>query len=168
MNQKFYKKYGIIRESIKKDILFFWIPFFSIFLLGLVFSNLNKYGGFFSLLTRLINRPQNVFLLSLQNVFGLFLLIIGLIIMLIAQFTLGRNYSGFLIIRKNHELITHGIYHFIRHPIYLGLIIGILGIPVITSSITGFIVMMLSVPFILIRINIEEELLIAEYGIKYK
>ena len=88
--------------------------------------------------------------------------------MCFAQFTLRRNYSGFLIIQKNHELITHGIYHFIRHPIYLGLIIGILGIPVITSSIAGFMVMLLSVPFILIRINIEEELLIAEYGIKYK
>jgi hypothetical protein len=40
-------------------------------------------------------------------------------------------------IREDHQLITHGIYRFTRHPIYLGALLVSIGVPVYASSLLG-------------------------------
>jgi len=44
-----------------------------------------------------------------------------------ARVTLGRNWSANPTIKEGHELITRGPYHFVRHPIYTGILLGLLG-----------------------------------------
>jgi protein-S-isoprenylcysteine O-methyltransferase Ste14 len=42
-----------------------------------------------------------------------------------ARRILGRNWSGFVMIKQDHELIQRGPYRFVRHPIYTGIILEV-------------------------------------------
>jgi protein-S-isoprenylcysteine O-methyltransferase Ste14 len=99
---------------------------------------------------------------------GLGMVLLGGIIRLVAIATLKKNFSGALRIREGHTLIKTGIYHWIRHPAYLGAIILFLGIPVMLSSVLGFLVTFLLVPYLLHRIKLEERMLIGRFGPEYE
>ncbi len=88
--------------------------------------------------------------------------------MLVGQATLWRNYSGTVVIREDHQLITHGIYRFTRNPIYLGAIMVFTGLPVYAASMYGFLTSLVLIPIILNRIRLEEELLTEEFGDAYR
>ena len=98
---------------------------------------------------------------------GVGMILLGLIIRIVAIGTLKKNFSSRLRIREGHTLVRNGIYHWIRHPAYLGLILIILGIPVLLSSVLGFLVMLLIVPLLLHRIKLEERMLIGWFGAEY-
>ena len=58
---------------------------------------------------------------------GTILCIAGLIFCVWARFTLGRNWSGVVTLKGGHELITSGPYAIVRHPIYTGILVMIIG-----------------------------------------
>ena len=66
---------------------------------------------------------------------GFLIIIIGLIVMLIAIKDLGSNLSPFPRPIPKGNLITSGIYRFIRHPMYYSLILISLGVFIIKLSI---------------------------------
>ncbi len=88
--------------------------------------------------------------------------------MIVGQITLWHNYSGMVIIREDHQLITHGIYRFTRNPIYLGGIMAVTGLPVYAASLYGFLTSLVLIPIILNRIRLEEKLLTDEFHDAYK
>ena len=100
--------------------------------------------------------------------FGAFLLITGIFVILMAMSSLGRFYSPFLVIKKDHQLIQDGIYRHLRHPFYFGSLLFSFGIPLILSSLIGFGIMLLVIPILLGRIRIEEGMLLEEFGEEYK
>jgi protein-S-isoprenylcysteine O-methyltransferase Ste14 len=161
----FLKRHGIVRNAIRKDILYFAIPALLIFPAGLVLSYraLDERSGVVSTLWNLVRQPSSFHFLSVQNIVGLALFVTGLIIMIVGQATLFRNYSSTVVIRKDHQLITHGIYRFTRNPIYLGGIMAVTGLPVYAASLYGFLTMLVLIPIILNRIRLEEELLTEEF-----
>ena len=65
---------------------------------------------------------------------GLIIIIIASIIMLLAIKDLGSNLSPFPRPIANGNLITSGIYRFIRHPMYYSLILISLGVFIINLS----------------------------------
>lgn len=69
---------------------------------------------------------------------------------------------------EGHRLVTEGYYKHIRHPIYLGEIGRIFGWAITLSSLYGLVFMMLGLAFLLIRIEIEEKMLINAFGEEYK
>ena len=160
----FLSRHGIVRNAIKKDILFFGIPAFTVFLLGLIVSGRDGYDGLVEAIWELVKDPQNLRLLSIWNIAGLTLCVVGLTIALVAVFTLRRFYLSTLVIREDHQLITHGIYRFTRHPVYFGVLIAIMGVPVYAPSLYGFLVLSLLIPIFLNRIRMEEEMLTEEFG----
>jgi protein-S-isoprenylcysteine O-methyltransferase Ste14 len=101
-------------------------------------------------------------------IIGVSMIIIGMLIRMMAIMTLKANFSGMLRIREGHTLTKNGIYRWIRHPAYLGAIILFLGIPVIASSIIGFLVMFLLVPYLVHRIKLEEKMLTERFGAEYE
>jgi protein-S-isoprenylcysteine O-methyltransferase Ste14 len=58
---------------------------------------------------------------------GAFLTAGGLLFTVWARLHLGRNWSGSVTIKKGHELVMSGPYALVRHPIYTGLLLALLG-----------------------------------------
>jgi protein-S-isoprenylcysteine O-methyltransferase Ste14 len=98
---------------------------------------------------------------------GLTLFTIGGVLRLWPVFVLGRRFSGLVAIQPGHTLVTSGIYGSIRHPSYLGLLIGALGWGLAFRSWVGVLLVVLTVPVILARIRAEEALLHTQFGAEY-
>jgi len=67
---------------------------------------------------------------------GFILSIIGVVISISARKEIAANWTGphNYQIKKNHSLITSGIYQYIRHPIYLGMGIDFIGVELLVQS----------------------------------
>jgi protein-S-isoprenylcysteine O-methyltransferase Ste14 len=148
---------GIVRNAIREDVLVFALPAFFVYCAGLVVSAWH-----------LVSQQESLFVLSVQCIVGLALIGIGFAILFVSVGTLRRSYSSTLVVREDHQIITHGIYRFTRHPIYLGAILVCVGVPVSVSSVYGFLIMAALVPLILNRIRIEERMLTEEFGDEYR
>ncbi|MCJ7739132.1 MAG: isoprenylcysteine carboxylmethyltransferase family protein [Anaerolineae bacterium] len=166
----FLKRHRIVRNSIKKDLLCFALPGITVWTIELILCETHGdgYSGFWGFVWGLVKRPQTLSTVPVQRLIGLTLIIIGLSVMVVGQVTLRRNYSGTVLIREDHQLVTHGIYRFTRNPIYLGGIIVSAGLPVYTASLYGFLASLVLIPLILNRIRLEEELLTAEFPDAYQ
>ncbi|MCP3994930.1 MAG: isoprenylcysteine carboxylmethyltransferase family protein [bacterium] len=167
----FLERHGVVRNSIRKDLIQFALPALTVFIIELRFCVQDGFENFWGTVWGLIKQPGNLTLLPAQSIMGLALFFTGLTIMLVGQTTLWRNYSGTVLIREDHQLITHGIYRFTRNPIYLGGIMAITGIPVYASSLYGFLSSLVLIPLILNRIRLEERLLTEEFQdafVRYK
>ena len=66
---------------------------------------------------------------------GFLIIIIAFIILLVSIKDLGRNLSPFPRPKNNSNLVTKGIYRFIRHPMYYSVIFISLGVFLIKLSI---------------------------------
>jgi len=160
--------HGVIRHAIKKDLLLFGIPALVVLLSGLIVSARGGYDGLTETLWKLATGKRELSELSAANILGLALLLVGLTIALVAHFTLKRSYSSGLVIREDHQLVTHGIYRYVRHPIYFGSLVAIMGAPTYASSGYGALVLSALVPLVLLRVRIEEGLLIEQFGDEYR
>lgn len=58
---------------------------------------------------------------------GWLLVLLGLGLACWARYTLGRNWSGTVQLKQGHELVTRGPYRWVRHPIYTGILLAIVG-----------------------------------------
>ncbi len=163
----FLARHGIVRNAVRKDIFQFAIPAIILFFIELLFCA-DSLTGFWGTIWGLVKQPQNLSMFPVLRIVGLALYIVGLTIMIVGQVTLRRNYSGTVVIRVDHQLITHGIYRFTRNPMYLGLIMVVTGIPVFAASMYGFLISLLLIPIILNRIRLEEELLTEEFQDAYQ
>ena len=76
--------------------------------------------------------------------------------------------TPFLQIVEDQRLVTDGYYKHIRHPIYLGEIGRALGLVITLSSLYGLVFMIIGLVFLLIRIEIEEKMLIEAFGEEYR
>lgn len=79
----------------------------------------------------------------------------------------GLSQTKRLLITDDHPLITDGLLRIIRHPLYLGRITMQFGIALLCSSLWGAVLMAISALFFVIRMQIEEEMLIDEFGDAY-
>ena len=86
-----------------------------------------------------------------------------------AMLTLGEYWSVQIEIRESHKLIKEGPYRYLRHPAYLSNLMAYLGIPLIANAYYTLIGMLLIyVPFNLIRLYLEEKELIRKFGEEYE
>lgn len=99
---------------------------------------------------------------------GVFLFAVGGALRLWPVFVLGERFSGLVAIQPGHTLVITGMYRFIRHPSYLGLLVIALGWGLAFRSGLGALLAALMVPPILARIRAEERLLREEFGTAYE
>jgi protein-S-isoprenylcysteine O-methyltransferase Ste14 len=62
----------------------------------------------------------------------------GMVVMIWSRITLSDNWSANIVFKEGHELITNGPYAFVRHPIYSGLLLMILGTAVYSGTLDVF------------------------------
>ncbi len=98
---------------------------------------------------------------------GVFLFAAGGALRLWPVFILGDRFSGLVAIQPDHKLVTTGVYSVIRHPSYLGLLVGALGWGLAFRSGVGVILAALLIPPLLARISAEERLLRSQFGDEY-
>ncbi len=82
-------------------------------------------------------------------------------------FVLGRRFSGLVAIQPGHRLVTTGVYHHIRNPSYLGLLISSLGWGLAFRSGVGVILTLLLLPPLIARMHSEERLLRQQFADEY-
>src|SRR5438874_845112 len=64
---------------------------------------------------------------------------LGLLFAVWARLALGRNWSGTVTIKTNHQLIRRGPYRWIRHPIYTGMLAALLATAIAQGLLSGLV-----------------------------
>jgi protein-S-isoprenylcysteine O-methyltransferase Ste14 len=98
---------------------------------------------------------------------GVVLFAVGGALRIWPVFVLGHRFSGLVAIQPGHTLVTSGVYRFIRHPSYLGLLINSLGWGLAFRSAVGVLLTLLILLPLLARIRAEERLLRSQFGDDY-
>jgi protein-S-isoprenylcysteine O-methyltransferase Ste14 len=152
-----------IREDWSKN------PVYNVVILGLFLLNPLFVVGAFYEKERIILNFFPIWSSEIITFFGLILLFIGGIIGVTGRIQLSRFGSGVLQIEEDHELVTSGIFSVIRHPIYSGGMIGVLGLFIAFNSVF----MMLGVSALYFgvmrhRLIFEEDMLVEEFGDEYR
>lgn len=91
----------------------------------------------------------------------------GMVLMIWARKTLDRNWSANITLKENHELVTSGPYKYIRHPIYTGLSLMVLGVVVYINTLAFTIFFILFFFGAYYKAKKEEKLLISHFSNKY-
>lgn len=91
---------------------------------------------------------------------GVILMIIGQIIFLTAR-SQNNFFSSVVRIQKErvHVVIDTGLYKIVRHPGYLGMILSLMGLPLVTTSIWSIIPTLIAITLLLIRTSLEDKTL---------
>ena len=85
-----------------------------------------------------------------------------------AHADLGVNWSPSLEIREKHEFITRGIYGVIRHPMYASQWLLAFATPLLLQNwIAGFLNLLVFIPFYLLRVKAEEQMMLDSFGEQY-
>jgi len=96
-------------------------------------------------------------------------LVLGLWLFYRSHADLGANWSITLAVREEHQLITHGVYRWVRHPMYLALLIYSTGqalvLPNWLAGPSYGVAMVLLVAF---RVGPEERMMLEEFGEEYE
>jgi protein-S-isoprenylcysteine O-methyltransferase len=100
------------------------------------------------------------------GVIAVILCALGIALALWARYYLGKNWSALPSIKEGHELVTSGPYRYVRHPIYTGIIVAMLG-PMLTSSSIWFIIFFGMCFTFVWRIRKEEQFMTELFGEKY-
>lgn len=93
--------------------------------------------------------------------------IAGLAFMIWSRVTLGRNWSGRIAIKENHQLITSGPYSLVRHPMYTGFILAFFFSVVLLGEMRGAVALGILLTGILMKIQLEEKFVREVFGQRY-
>jgi protein-S-isoprenylcysteine O-methyltransferase Ste14 len=99
---------------------------------------------------------------------GFVLVALGLAFSVAARIWLGRNWSSMVTLKRDHELIRSGPYRWVRHPIYTGLLLAVLGSTIALGQWRGLIALALIAAAFLRKISIEERFLASQFGAAYR
>lgn len=97
---------------------------------------------------------------------GIVVCLSGFALALWARVYLGRNWGTPMTLRVGHELVTGGPYAYVRHPIYSGILIAMLG-----STLAGGVAWLVGAvvfgAYFLVSARAEEKLMLAQFPIEY-
>jgi len=98
---------------------------------------------------------------------GLALTTAGVAFAITARLWIGRNWSGRVTIKEQHELIQNGPYSLVRHPIYSGFLLALLGTAIVQGELRGFIGFALAALGWTFKLRTEEAFLAQQFGNEY-
>ncbi len=81
--------------------------------------------------------------------------------------SLGKNVTDTVAIRKEHSLVTHGPYHWVRHPMYSSGFLLFFGFSLLTANWFIGVTAILGLIPLVVRTATEETKLIEEFGDEY-
>ena len=99
---------------------------------------------------------------------ALALTVAGLAFTLWARVHLGRNWSGTVTVKEGHELIRTGPYAYVRHPIYTGLLVALLGSAVACGEVGALIGFAIVTAALVRKLRIEERFMLESFPEQYR
>lgn len=99
---------------------------------------------------------------------GLAVEAMGLFLTIWARRHLGRNWSGEITIKVDHQLIRSGPYKLLRHPIYTGLLAMYTGIAIVTGEWLAIVGLAMAIFAYWRKIRLEEANLKVAFGADYE
>ena len=121
----------------------------------LLFGHLNDWGW---LNLRLVPRVPAMWTT------GLLLTAAGVALSIWARLSLGSNWSGMVTLKKDHVLVRKGLYRWIRHPIYTGILLGMVGSAMINGHLRGWVGAAVVFTAFYFKARREERFLQEEFG----
>ncbi len=100
------------------------------------------------------------------RVLGMVILVAGLGLAVWARIYLGRNWGMPMTQKAEPELVTSGPYRFVRHPIYSGILLGVLG-TALATNIYWLIALALGGAYFIYSATVEERLLTSTFPDAY-
>lgn len=101
------------------------------------------------------------------KVIGLALLLLSLIWTLLAQAQMGNSWRIGIDARHKTELVRGGVFRLSRNPIFLGMILTLVGLFLVMPNVLTLLILILGFVLIQIQVRLEEEYLIGIHGEKY-
>ncbi|MEJ8812769.1 isoprenylcysteine carboxylmethyltransferase family protein [Variovorax ureilyticus] len=98
---------------------------------------------------------------------GAALTLAGLMFSVWARRYLGRNWSGIVTVKRDHELITTGPYSVVRHPIYTGLLLAFVGSVIARGELGGVVALALATGALWRKLRMEERWMREQFGEAY-
>ena len=92
---------------------------------------------------------------------------LGMLFSIWARVSLGRNWSGNVVLKQGHELVSTGPYAFVRHPIYTGLLVALTGTALYDGRWRALLGLVLFAIGFWLKARSEEDLLEREFGEEY-
>jgi protein-S-isoprenylcysteine O-methyltransferase Ste14 len=84
-----------------------------------------------------------------------------------ARIALGGNWSGMVTVKQGHELVERGPYSIVRHPIYTGLILALLGTAGVVGEWRALLALALVVGSFWYKLRTEERMMRETFGAAY-
>jgi len=91
------------------------------------------------------------------GIIGMIVCGLGIALAIWARAYLGKNWGAPMSIKENAELITSGPYKYIRHPIYAGVILAMLGSALVGDAVWLIAIIIFLPYFILVSARKEEQ-----------
>ena len=85
-----------------------------------------------------------------------------------ARATLGRNWSATVTVKENHSLVERGPYRLVRHPIYAGGLLAMLGTAVVYGEVGCFLAVALAFIGWWLKARREEAFMTQQFGEDYR
>jgi protein-S-isoprenylcysteine O-methyltransferase Ste14 len=99
---------------------------------------------------------------------GLVMTAAGLAFSVWARLHLGGNWSGTITLKQDHTLVRTGPYRLVRHPIYSGLLLALLGSAIAMGEWRGFVSVALAWLAFLRKSSLEERWMREKFGSDYE
>lgn len=135
----------------------------------LLFIFLILFGAILPLLARRLFPQFSYSVNTNLKILGAILSVMAILVFWKAHNDLGKQFSPTLEIKKNHSLITTGVYKYVRHPMYfaglLAFLSQILLMPNIMSSVS---MLCAGITLAFLRVPLEEKMMLNEFGDNYK
>jgi protein-S-isoprenylcysteine O-methyltransferase Ste14 len=88
----------------------------------------------------------------------------GILFAIWARWNLGRNWSAAVTIKQGHQIIRSGPYAYIRHPIYTGMLVAVIGSALTAGEYRGLLAFAIILFGFYRKARKEEKLLTANFG----
>ena len=98
---------------------------------------------------------------------GVALMVLGLGFSVWARIVIGRNWSGSVTVKADHELVRSGPYRLVRHPIYTGLLLGFAGTALAVAEWRGIAAFFLVLVSLWRKLRLEERWMGEVFGARY-
>jgi protein-S-isoprenylcysteine O-methyltransferase Ste14 len=99
---------------------------------------------------------------------GVVLTYAGIGLAIWARIVLGKNWSATVTIKEGHQLIRTGPYSAVRHPIYSGLLLAVLGTALVVGEVRGLMAVAIAFLAWLVKSRTEEAFLMEQFGSQYQ